>query len=101
MQFLALPLPAWFDHQLWPGRTISNLLHRTLGASVQRYPSRASCGSGETCGVRPAAFLKGLYPQTEIRSNDPEGARLEFETASEQRALNRRDRSLIHWSSSN
>jgi len=45
--------------------------------------------------------LKGLYPQAEIRSNDPEGARLEFETASEQRALNRRDRSLIHWWSSN
>jgi hypothetical protein len=45
--------------------------------------------------------LKGLYPQTEIGSNDPEGARLEFETASEQRVLNRRDRSLIHWWSSN
>jgi hypothetical protein len=42
-----------------------------------------------------------LYPQTEIRSNDPEGARLEFETASEQRTLNRRDGSLIHWWSSN
>jgi hypothetical protein len=41
--------------------------------------------------------LKGLYPQTEIRSTDPEGAWLEFETASEQRALNRRDKSLIHW----
>jgi len=45
--------------------------------------------------------LKGLYPQTEIRSNDPEGARLEFEKASEQRALNRRDRILIRWWSSN
>lgn len=47
--------------------------------------------------MRSSASLKGLYPQTEIRSNDPEGARLEFETASEQRALNRRDRTLIHW----
>jgi hypothetical protein len=45
--------------------------------------------------------LKGLYPQTEIRSNEPQGARLVFEAASEQRALNRRDRSLIHWWNSN
>src|ERR1035438_2771195 len=45
----------------------------------------------------PSRVLEGLYPQTEIRSNEQEGARLEFEMASEQRALNRCDRSLIHW----
>ena len=42
-----------------------------------------------------------FYPHTEIRSNHPKRARLEFETTSEQRALNRHDRSLIHWWSSN
>jgi hypothetical protein len=41
--------------------------------------------------------LKGLYPQTEIWSNEPEGAQMRLCTASEQRALNRRGRCLIHW----
>jgi hypothetical protein len=41
--------------------------------------------------------MKGLYPQTEIRSNEPEGVQLWPCTASEQRALNRRDRSLVQW----
>ena len=44
--------------------------------------------------------IEGFYPQTEIRSNERGGTRLWFETASEQRALNRRDRSLIDWWSS-
>jgi len=62
-----------------------------------RHPPQPIEGRVVNLGGPSRRVIERFVPQTEIRSNEPVGAWLGFETASGQRSLNRRDGSLNHW----